>query len=133
MTDTPIDPYAEYEDPDGVPTDLSGPDGVDGADDVLEQDRERDADETSDDAADYPAGFGDDDVAAAEQGNRDGDEMVSEGDDAAEVAELSGDTEDIDAIGTDTPGEDQGFRINDELETGISGDLEDGDGDPLAG
>lgn len=73
--------------------------GTEGADDALEADRASDAERDALDMADYDDEFGQDEAAAGEQGNRDGDEMVSEGDDASEVTELTGNDDDIDAIG----------------------------------
>lgn len=72
--------------------------GVEGADDALI------GDAGWDDEQEAPALAGDldtDSIAAAEQGNRDGDEMVSYGDDDAEVAQLSGDDLDVDALADD--------------------------------
>lgn len=138
MSENPFDPDAadlEVGELDGAAEETSGPDGIEGADDILEADRERDADELSDDAADYDLEIGEDESVAAEQGNREGDEMVSEGDDPAEVAELGGDDLDIDAIETETLGEGEEFRVQDDLEVGITGDVdtvEPGDDDPLA-
>lgn len=138
MSENPFDPDAadlEVDELDGAAEETSGPDGIEGADDILEADRERDADELSDDAADYDLEFGEDESVAAEQGNRDGDEMVSEGDDPAEVAELGGDDLDIDAIETETLGEGEEFRVQDDLEVGITGDVdtaEPGEDEPLA-
>lgn len=66
-----------------TPAGAAGPvgSGIEGADDALEADRGHDREE-------IPAGFDTvpgtqvpDDETAAEQGNREGDEMVSEGDD----------------------------------------------------
>lgn len=98
--------------------------GVEGADDILEEGRDRDAEDASFDRSDYPSALGEDDSAAAEQGNRDGDEMVSEGDDPEEVAELDGDDEDVDAIG----GIDEDVAAE-----GVDLDGTDGGEDPLSG
>lgn len=80
---------------------FTGPDGVENADSILELEREehRDASTRADYAPDFPRDLGEEDLAAAEQGNRDGDEMASEGDDPYELSELSGDDEDVDALG----------------------------------
>ncbi|MGY5765811.1 hypothetical protein ACXET9_11485 [Brachybacterium sp. DNPG3] len=97
---------------------FSGPDGVENADRILELEREerRDAATRADFAPDFPRDLGEEDLAAAEQGNRDGDEMTSDGDDPYEAAELSGDADDDtdeyadpDAYGRPRPG----FRIED--------------------
>ena len=72
--------------------------GVEGADDVLlegaDQDDENDEPDLSDE-------FNTDQSPAAEQGNRVGDEMVSEGDDDFEVSELDGDDLNVDALADD--------------------------------
>lgn len=97
--------------------------GVEGADDILEAEREHaDGEDRFD--MDLTDELGEDDSAAAEQGNRDGDEMVSEGDDPEEVSELDGDTEDVDALGGVT---------EDEAADGVDLDGTDGGEDPLAG
>ncbi|MDO5662338.1 MAG: hypothetical protein Q4G40_06555 [Brachybacterium sp.] len=75
--------------------------GIEGADDILEAERDHDPDDGYDETARAEDAGYEDDSAAAEQGNRDGDEMVSEGDDAREVDELAGDDLDVDAIGGD--------------------------------
>lgn len=72
--------------------------GTEGADDALLDDADWD-DEL--DSPDLPDEFSADSTTAAELGNRDGDEMVSEDDDEAEVAELAGDDLDIDALAED--------------------------------
>ncbi|MCG7310675.1 hypothetical protein [Brachybacterium sp. ACRRE] len=120
-----IDDEDEDEDPDVEPG-AEGPEGtgVEGADDILEEERDRDAEDDSFYDSDYPSGLGEDDSAAAEQGNRDGDEMVSEGDDAEEVSELDGDTEDVDALG----GVDEDIAAD-----GVDLDGTDGGEDPLSG
>ncbi|GAB2541617.1 hypothetical protein [Brachybacterium huguangmaarense] len=112
--------------------------GVEGADDILEAEREH---EDPDDDLSALGGFGDvedefgeDDSAAAEQGNRDGDEMVSEGDDAGEVEMLDGDDADVDAI--EEYDESAEERLDEqtfagETTAGITGDVDDAD--PLAG
>lgn len=73
--------------------------GIEGADDALLADTE-DADAPSDSLRAIDE-FTSEETAAAEQGNRFGDEMVSEGDDDAEVAELDGDDLDVDALADD--------------------------------
>ncbi|MGO2038180.1 MAG: hypothetical protein ACTH2U_17025 [Brevibacterium sp.] len=90
--DEEADPFVEpgAEGPEGT--------GIEGADDELIEEA------GWDDENDAPALDGEldtDPVAAAEQGNRPGDEMVSEDDDDAEVAELSGDDLDVDALADD--------------------------------
>ena len=86
--DAPIEPGAEG--PEGT--------GVEGADDALVDDAgwedENEAPGLSDE-------FNTDQSPAAEQGNRVGDEMVSEGDDDFEVAELDGDDLNVDALADD--------------------------------
>jgi hypothetical protein len=111
--DSDIEPGAEA--PEGS--------GIEGADDILEAERESAEGEDSFDV-DLTDELGEDDSAAAEQGNRDGDEMVSEGDDPEEVSELDGDTEDVDALG----GIDE-----DEAADGVDLDGTDGGEDPLSG
>jgi hypothetical protein len=69
--------------------------GTEGADDILETDRSRDAEEESYDEPDYPSDLGEDEQTAAEQGNREGDEMSDDGEGASEIDELAGD--DLDA------------------------------------
>lgn len=92
MTENPDDDYIEpgAEGPVGS--------GIEGADDAL-------IDEAGwDDEADAPGldrEFDTDPVTAAEQGNRTGDEMVSDGDDDFEVDELTGDRLDVDALADD--------------------------------
>ncbi|UVI36843.1 hypothetical protein [Brevibacterium spongiae] len=92
MTENPDDDFIEpgAEGPVGT--------GIEGADDALIDDTSWD-DETE--APDLDGEFDADPVAAAEQGNRDGDEMVSDGDDDFEVAELAGDDLDVDALADD--------------------------------
>lgn len=94
------DADADVDDPEEEPG-ATGPlgTGTEGLDDVLEAEREHDGEDGLEAFGTVDDGVGVDDVAAGEQGNREGDEMVSEGDDAREVAELAGDDEDIDAIG----------------------------------
>ncbi|MEE1650013.1 hypothetical protein V1260_04345 [Brachybacterium sp. J144] len=76
MTENPYDPSANGTD---TPReDVTGPDGTENIDRILELERERDASGRSDDAADMPAELGEEDVAAAEQGNRAGDEMLTD-------------------------------------------------------
>lgn len=91
---------SEEEDEPYIEPGAEGPEGtgIEGADDALIEDA------GWDDEQDAPALDGDldtDPIAAAEQGNRDGDEMVSYGDDDSEVAELSGDDLDVDALASD--------------------------------
>ncbi|UVY84199.1 hypothetical protein NLU66_00980 [Brachybacterium sp. NBEC-018] len=111
MSENPYDEVTTDggEDRPDVDRDFTGPDGVQDADAILELERERDAEERTDSAADFPVELGEEDVAAAEQGNRDGDEMVAEGEDPREVAELDGDDEDVDAF------EDEPFTEDDPL------------------
>ena len=112
--------------------DFSGPDGVEDADSILELERERDAEGRTDDAADFPTELGEEDVAAAEQGNRDGDEMVSEGDDPREVAGLDGDDEDLAALGEDYSDEDGlGYPGEDDESVDPADDEEFVEDDPL--
>lgn len=77
--------------------------GVEGADAAFELERREDenAQDRSYEAPDFPDELGEDLTPAAEQGNRDGDEMVAEGQDEADVAELSGDTLQVDALEDD--------------------------------
>lgn len=94
-------------------------------DDRLEEDRPRSEEQRDEDAPDYPSDLGEDESTAAEQGNREGDEMVSEGDDDQEVTELDGDDEDIDAL------RDEDHRDPDWTQVDLGGER---DGrDPLAG
>ena len=91
---------SEEEDEPYIEPGAEGPEGtgIEGADDALIDDA------GWDDEQDAPALDGDldtDPITAAEQGNREGDEMVSEGDAASEVAELSGDDLDVDALADD--------------------------------
>ena len=104
MSENPYDTDAGEE-----PQDFTGPDGVESADRILELERERDAATRSEDAADFPRELGEEDSAAADQGNRDGDEMISEGDDLDEVSELDGDDEAVEAF------EDEPFVEDDPL------------------
>jgi hypothetical protein len=97
--------------------------GIEGADEILEEERDRDAEDDSFEDPDYPSDLGEDQSTAAEQGNRDGDEMVSEGDDVQEVSELDGDAEDIDTVG----------GLEDEIVDAVDLDGTDGGEDPLAG
>lgn len=92
-------------DPDGqdgpfVEPGADGPEGtgIEGADDVLVDDAGW---EDENEAPDLSDEFNTDQSPAAEQGNRVGDEMVSEGDDDFEVAELDGDDLDVDALADD--------------------------------
>lgn len=101
--------------------------GVEGADDILEADRARDAQDASYDAADAPDPVGADDLTAAEQGNREGDEMVAEGNSAAENVELAGDAEGVDTVGA------PGFE-SPEIAAELDGNSATSPGeDPLAG
>lgn len=75
-----------------------------------------------------------DDSTAAEQGNRDEDEMVSEGDDVREVWELTGDNENVDAVAVDRNTDEYRTRLGvdqDGRAAGPNGDVDGGD--PLAG
>ncbi|HLR45018.1 MAG TPA: hypothetical protein VK065_07510 [Brevibacterium sp.] len=63
--------------------------GVEGADDVL-VDADDDAGRIGD-ASGSPSGRAEDDAPAADQGNREGDEMVDEGDDASLASDMAGD------------------------------------------
>ncbi|SMX74599.1 hypothetical protein [Brevibacterium antiquum] len=72
--------------------------GIEGADDALLEDSGED-DEL--DAPDISGEFSTDSTTAAELGNRPGDEMVSDDEDEAEVAELAGDDLDVDALAGD--------------------------------
>lgn len=103
-----VDAYAEYGQDGGegeVEPGAEGPagTGVEGADAAFELERreEETAQDRSDEAPDFPDELGEDLTPAAEQGNRDGDEMVAAGQDDAEVAELSGDLRDVDALEDD--------------------------------
>ncbi|GAA1869533.1 hypothetical protein GCM10009813_32620 [Brevibacterium marinum] len=77
-----------------------GPDGsgIEGADDEL---LDAEAPEDGNDAPDIPGEFSSDASPAAEQGNRFGDEMVTEDQDEDEVAALAGDGLDVDALADD--------------------------------
>ena len=86
--EAPIEPGAEG--PEGT--------GIEGADDVFVEDAGW---EDENEAPDISDEFNTDQSPAAEQGNRVGDEMVSEGDDDFEVAELDGDDLDVDALADD--------------------------------
>ena len=92
IPETANTPYVEpgAEGPEGT--------GTEGADDALIEDAGRD---DENDAPDLDGEFDTDPIAAAEQGNRPGDEMVSDDEDSAEVAELSGDDLDVDALADD--------------------------------
>ena len=72
--------------------------GIEGADDALIEDSDV---EDENDAPDLPDEFSTDSSTAAELGNRPGDEMVTEDEDDAEVAELAGDDLDVDALADD--------------------------------
>ena len=86
--EAPVEPGAEG--PEGT--------GIEGADDVLVDDAGW---EDENEAPDLSDEFNTDQSPAAEQGNRVGDEMVSEGDDDFEVAELDGDDLNVDALADD--------------------------------
>ncbi|PWH07359.1 hypothetical protein DEO23_01560 [Brachybacterium endophyticum] len=86
------------EDADPDAPDTEAEDQGPSTDDILETERPHAEDEEAAEVG-LTDELTEDDSAAAEQGNRDGDEMVSEGEDPEEVSELGGDTEDIDAIG----------------------------------
>lgn len=73
--------------------------GVEGADDVL-VDPDDDAGEIAD-ASGSASDMSNDLQAAAEQGHRVGDDMVSQGDDPSQVEDLSGDALNIDALADD--------------------------------
>lgn len=73
--------------------------GVEGADDLL-VDPEDDAGEIRD-ASGSASDLSNDLQAAAEQGHRVGDEMAAQGDDPSQVADLSGDELNIDALADD--------------------------------
>lgn len=72
--------------------------GIEGADDVLLEDAGW---ENENEAPDLSDEFNTDQSPAAEQGNRVGDEMVSDDDDDFEVAELDGDDLNVDALADD--------------------------------
>lgn len=75
-----------------------------------------------------------DDSAAAEQGNRPEDEMVSAGDDPAEVRDLAGDDENLDAVTLDEASDQYRARLGVDLDGHAAGPEGDVDGqDPLAG
>lgn len=119
------------EDADGEAPGSTGPvgTGVEGADDALEADREHDGEDGLDDGfGSYVDELGEDDSAAAEQGNRDQDEMVSEGDDVREVDELDGDDLDVDAIGGIDEADGNGEYAGDDDMAGD--DSFDGDDEP---
>lgn len=92
VPETASDPFVEpgAEGPEGT--------GTEGADDALIEDA------GWEDEADAPALSGEyssDSMTAAELGNRPGDEMVSDNEDESEVAQLSGDDLDVDALADD--------------------------------
>src|SRR5699024_7838759 len=72
--------------------------GVEGADDVLLEEADQDDENDEPDLSDE---FNTDQSPAAEQGNRDSDEMVSEGDDDSEVSDLDADDHNVDALADD--------------------------------
>ncbi|MBM6591374.1 hypothetical protein [Brevibacterium sp. RIT 803] len=84
----PVEPGAEG--PEGT--------GIEGADNELLDAKDM---ESGNAAPDIPDEFSTDSSPAAEQGNRRSDHMVSEDHDDAEVAELSGDDLDVDALADD--------------------------------
>lgn len=109
--------------------------GVEGADTILEEERPHDLEDGLDRYGDLEGTDNVDDSTAAEQGNREGDEMVSEGDDPDEVAELGVDDQDIDVVEPDDEplAEErlsEGLDIDGEA-AGLTGDVEGRD--PLAG
>ena len=97
--DNDLEPEPDDEDP-FVEPGADGPEGtgIEGADDALIEDAGW---EDENDAPDLDGEFDTDPIAAAEQGNRPGDEMVSDDDDGDEVAELAGDDLDVDALSED--------------------------------
>lgn len=100
MTENPYDPNVDGED-----REFTGPDGVQDAEPILEVERDRDGESLSENAADLPAELGEDKQAAADQGNRSGDEMVAEDadptDDDGSAALLA--TEEDSVEGEDVP------------------------------
>lgn len=86
--DVPVEPGAEG--PEGT--------GIEGADDALIDDAGWDDENEAPGLSDE---FNTDQSPAAEQGNRVGDEMVSDDDDEFEVAELDGDDLNVDALADD--------------------------------
>lgn len=122
-------PFADEAIAANTPPGAEGPvgTGVEGADDILEADRARDAQDASFDAADVPETLSADELTAAEQGNREGDEMVAEGNSAGENIELAGDAANLDTVG------DPGFATP-ELAADLEGNSAQTPGeDPLAG
>ena len=106
MTENPDDDFIEP----GAEGPLGS--GIEGADDALIDDA------GWDDEAEAPGldgEFDTDPVAAAEQGNREGDEMVSDGDDDLEVEELAGDQLDVDALADDDIAPDEFIEPVDEV------------------
>lgn len=109
--------------------------GVEGADQIMEDERVRASGDEINEWADFGDEFGEDDSAAAEQGNRDQDEMISEGDSLREVEQLSGDDWNVDTVGdSDVPADERRLaegtdRFGDAA--GLDGSV-DGE-DPLAG
>ncbi len=110
MTENPMDPMDVQGDPDVeepyVEPGAEGPvgTGIEGADDALLEDTdsaEGDPEMIDDNAPGVPDELSVDETSAAEQGNRDGDEMTSDGEDEAEVAELAGDDLNVDALADD--------------------------------
>lgn len=131
------------DDDDGVQPGMTGPvgTGVEGADQALDDDREEAAgaeggqdyivfgEDQRD--VDFEDEFGQDDSAAAEQGNRASDQMVAEGEDAREVLDLDGDVDDIDVID-----EEDDLGVEKDLDESLPGadiDGSIGGEDPLAG
>lgn len=95
-----VDPYAEYDEGEDVEPGAEGEfgTGVESADQILEDERVHAEGDQLEEFGDFADRYGADDTAAAEQGNRDEDQMVAEGEDYREVAQLGGDDRDIDVI-----------------------------------
>lgn len=109
--------------------------GVEGADQIMEDERVRTSGDEINEWADFSDEFGEDDSAAAEQGNRDQDQMTSAGDDEREVEQLGGDDWNLDSVGEgDLPADErrlaEGVDLYDEA-AGLDGSVEGED--PLAG
>lgn len=108
--------------------------GIEGADQILEEERVRNEGTEAEEWGDFEDADGRDDSAAAEQGNRDEDEMVSGGD-SRETAELGGDDLDVDAVAESDDPDDE-VRLAGGLD--VDGEGADASGavlgeDPLAG
>ncbi|RBP62815.1 hypothetical protein DFO66_11381 [Brevibacterium sanguinis] len=109
MSENPDDPMDVQDNPDAEPYVEPGAEGpvgtgVEGADDALLEDTDWDQGDREmfdDNAPEMPTELSMDETPAAEQGNRVGDEMAAEGLDDAEVAELSGDDANIEALADD--------------------------------